>query len=107
MASPLLWAPHSTPLDGQQACHTIRRMLETWLPREAWRRNQIAVTTAAAMIFLGFTLVTPFLPFYIESIGVRGEARIALWSGLLLSVSPLLAAILGPLWGRLADRLGM
>jgi len=82
-------------------------MLETWLPRETWRRNQVAVTTAAAMIFLGFTLVTPFLPFYIESIGVRGEARIALWSGLLLSVSPLLAAILGPLWGRLADRLGM
>jgi MFS family permease len=82
-------------------------MLGTWLPREPWRRNQIAVNTAAAMIFLGFTLVTPFLPFYIESIGVSGEARIALWSGFLLSVSPLLAAILGPLWGRLADRLGM
>jgi len=82
-------------------------MLTTWLPHETWRRNQVAVNTAAAMIFLGFTLVTPFLPFYIESIGVSGEARIALWSGLLLSVSPLLAAILGPLWGQLADRVGM
>ncbi len=79
----------------------------TWLPREAWRRNQIAVNTAAAMIFLGFTLVTPFLPFYLESIGVHGGARIALWSGFLLTVSPLLAAILGPFWGRLADYLGM
>lgn len=82
-------------------------MPSTWLPREAWRRNQVAVNTAAAMIFLGFTLVTPFLPFYIESIGVHGGARIALWSGLLLTVSPLLAAILGPFWGRLADHLGM
>jgi DHA1 family multidrug resistance protein-like MFS transporter len=59
------------------------------------------------MIFLGFTLVTPFLPFYIESIGVKGEARIALWSGFLLTVSPFLAALLGPFWGRLADHLGM
>ncbi len=82
-------------------------MLQAWLPRETWRRNQVAVNTAAAMIFLGFTLVTPFLPFYIESIGVKGEAQIALWSGFLLTVSPLLAALLGPFWGRLADHLGM
>jgi DHA1 family multidrug resistance protein-like MFS transporter len=82
-------------------------MLRAWLPRETWRRNQVAVNTAAAMIFLGFTLVTPFLPFYIESIGVTGEAQIALWSGFLLTVSPLLAALLGPFWGRLADHLGM
>jgi DHA1 family multidrug resistance protein-like MFS transporter len=67
----------------------------------------MAVNVAAAMIFLGFTLVTPFLPFYIESIGVHGAARIALWSGLLLSVSPLIAALLGPFWGKLADALGM
>src|SRR6185436_17751028 len=82
-------------------------MLQAWLPRETWRRNQVAVNTAAAMIFLGFTLVTPFLPFYIESIGVKGDAQIALWSGFLLTVSPLLAALLGPFWGRLADHLGM
>lgn len=88
-------------------CDTIRRMLRAWLPRETWRRNQVAVNTAAAMIFLGFTLVTPFLPFYLEEIGVRGDAKIALWSGFLLTVSPLLAALLGPFWGRLADHLGM
>ncbi len=78
-----------------------------WLPREPWRRNQVAVTVAAAMVFLAFTLVMPFLPFYLESLGVHGTAAVALWSGLLLTVSPLLAAILGPFWGRLADRVGM
>jgi MFS family permease len=77
------------------------------LPREPWRRNQLAVTVAAAMVFLAFTLVMPFLPFYVESLGVRDPAAVALWSGLLLTVSPLLAAILGPFWGRLADRVGM
>ncbi len=59
------------------------------------------------MIFFGFTLVTPFLPFYIESIGVHRKAAVALWSGLLLTVTPLIAALLGPFWGRLADRVGM
>ncbi|MGH2668799.1 MAG: MFS transporter, partial [bacterium] len=77
------------------------------LPRETWRRNQIAITVAAAMVFLGFTLVMPFLPFFVESLGVRGTAAIAAWSGLLLTVSPLIAALLGPFWGRLADRVGM
>jgi DHA1 family multidrug resistance protein-like MFS transporter len=72
-----------------------------------WRRNQLAVTIGASMIFLGFTLVTPFLPFYVKSIGVEGEAAVAIWSGLLLSITPLLAALLGPFWGRLADRVGM
>src|SRR5262249_35765945 len=85
----------------------MTRMSPTWLPPEPWRRNQIAVNVAAAMIFLGFTLVTPFMPFFVRSLGVEEDARVALWSGILLSVSPLLASILGPLWGRLADAVGM
>ena len=77
------------------------------LPREPWRRNQVAVTVAAAMVFLGFTLVTPFLPFYIQTLGIHQMRSVALWSGVLLTITPLLASILGPWWGRLADRVGM
>ena len=86
---------------------TQRVRARTLLPREPWRRNQVAVTVAAAMVFLGFTLVMPFLPFYLQTLGIRDRREVALWSGLLLTISPLLAAILGPLWGRLADRVGM
>jgi DHA1 family multidrug resistance protein-like MFS transporter len=78
-----------------------------FLPREPWRRNQIAVTVAAGMVFLGFSLVMPFLPFYVRSLGVQGMAHVALWSGVLLTITPLLAALMGPVWGRLADRVGM
>src|SRR5690349_14062932 len=77
------------------------------LPREAWRRNQIAVNIAAGLVFFGFTLVTPFLPLYVAQLGVKGIGRIALWSGVLLSVPSLLAALLGPFWGRVGDRTGM
>ncbi len=77
------------------------------LPAEQWRRNQIAVNVAAALVFMGFNLVMPFLPFFVSSLGVTRPADIALWSGLMLTVSPLLASVLGPMWGRLADRVGM
>src|SRR5262245_37823463 len=83
------------------------RAARALLPRAQWRRNQVAVTFAAAMVFLGFTLVMPFLPFYVQTLGIRGMRNVALWSGALLTTSPLIAAILGPIWGRLADRVGM
>ena len=37
---------------------------------------------AAAMVFLGFTLVMPFLPFYLQTLGIRDRREVALWSGL-------------------------
>ncbi|MEW5807377.1 MAG: MFS transporter [Acidobacteriota bacterium] len=80
-------------------------MLLRW-PEEQWKRNQIAVILAASIVFMGFTFVMPFLPYFVASLGVKGGA-IAIWSGILLSISPLLAALLGPFWGRVADRYGM
>ena len=77
------------------------------LPAEGWRRNQIAVNIAAGLVFFGFTLVMPFLPLYVAELGVVGVERIAFWSGVLLSAPPLLAALLGPFWGRVAERTGM
>jgi DHA1 family multidrug resistance protein-like MFS transporter len=71
-----------------------------------WRRNQAAVTTAAFIGFTGFTLVMPFLPLYLEQLGVRDPGRIAIWSGLSLGVTPAVTAAMAPLWARIADRYG-
>ncbi len=85
----------------------VAGLLARLLPAEQWRRNQIAVTIAAAMVFFGFTLFMPFLPFYVKELGVHDRREVAVWSGIFLTVSPLLASILGPVWGRLGDRVGM
>lgn len=71
-----------------------------------WRRNLVAVTGASFIGFAGFTLVMPFLPLYFLELGVTDVGEIALWSGLTLGVTPAMTAVLGPLWGRLADRFG-
>ena len=49
----------------------------------------------------------PFLPLFVRQLGVQEDQRVAAWSGLLIGVSPLLAGLMAPVWGRLADRLGL
>jgi MFS family permease len=73
---------------------------------KTWSHNQIAVTAAAFVGFIGFTLVMPFLPLYIRELGVTDDGDIALWAGLATGVTPAVAALCGPLWGRVADRFG-
>ena len=71
-----------------------------------WRKNLFAVTAATFIGFTGFTLVMPFLPLYFQQLGVTDIGEIALWSGLSLGVTPAITALMAPLWGRLADRVG-
>lgn len=49
----------------------------------------------------------PFLPLYIQMLGVPSQAQVAIWAGVVLGVSPLLASVIGPVWGRMADRYGL
>src|SRR4030095_12883066 len=73
---------------------------------EAWRRNVWALTLTVFISFVGFQFFSPFLPLYIRDLGVTDPAKIALWSGLQAAVTPAMAGILSPVFGRLADRFG-
>jgi DHA1 family multidrug resistance protein-like MFS transporter len=58
------------------------------------------------VVFLGFSFVIPFLPLYVRELGVRDPEEATLWAGVLIGIAPLLAGLLAPAWGRLADRYG-
>jgi DHA1 family multidrug resistance protein-like MFS transporter len=77
------------------------------MPLPQWRKNQIAVTISGSFMNFGYTLVMSFLPIFVRELGVQSMGGIAFWSGLILSASPLVASLVGPLWGRLGDRRGM
>ena len=66
----------------------------------SWRRNVFAVATASFIGFTGFTLVMPFLPLYLQQLGVSDVGEVAMWSGLSLGVTPAITALLAPFWGR-------
>jgi DHA1 family multidrug resistance protein-like MFS transporter len=70
------------------------------------RRNQLVTVMMVFTVFTGFAFVLPFLPLYVRELGVDEPEAAALWAGILIGVSPLMAGLLAPVWGRLADRYG-
>jgi MFS family permease len=48
----------------------------------------------------------PFLPLYIQQLGVEDTSQVAMWSGLSLAATPAVTAVSAPLWGRFGDRFG-
>ena len=54
----------------------------------------------------GFMFVMPFMPLYVQQLGVKSAGDAAAWAGLLNTATALTMALAAPLWGRLADRLG-
>ena len=52
------------------------------------------------------TLLLPFLPLYVEQLGVTDHAAIVQWSGVAYGAAFLTAALFAPLWGRLGDQYG-
>ncbi len=73
---------------------------------EPWQRALYAVAIAQFIALGGGNLVFPFIPFYVEDLGVTGESKIALWSGLLTTATGSMLFIFSPIWGNLADRFG-
>lgn len=75
-------------------------------PLEPWQRAQYLVVLTVALAHVGFDLTQPFIPLYVRYLGVTDLSEAAFWSGLIVGISPLCGALMGPLWGSLADRYG-
>jgi len=71
-----------------------------------WRRNLYVIWVAELMALVGFTVVGPFLPYYVQELGVTDPAQVAIWSGFLFTGYAVTMAIFSPIWGSLADRYG-
>lgn len=52
------------------------------------------MTALAALFGAGFTLVMPFLPIYVEQLGIHFKTVVAIWYGLLLGITPLITFLL-------------
>ncbi|MEE4409068.1 MULTISPECIES: multidrug efflux MFS transporter [unclassified Serratia (in: enterobacteria)] len=73
---------------------------------EAWKLNLISVWLGCFFTGLAMSQILPFLPLYIEQLGVSGHQSLSIWSGLVFSATFLVSALVSPLWGSLADRKG-
>jgi MFS family permease len=71
-----------------------------------WRRNLVVCLVGSFTTIVAMTLLLPFLPIYIGELGVTDNAAIAQWSGVAYGAAFFAAALVAPMWGRLADRYG-
>lgn len=61
--------------------------------------SQLLSTTA-------FMFVVPFMPLYVQQLGVESARDAAAWAGIINGASGATMALVAPLWGRLSDRMG-
>jgi MFS family permease len=71
-----------------------------------WQRNLLVCFFGSFVNIVAMTLLLPFLPLYVEQLGVHDHAAIAQWSGIAYGATFFTAALVAPLWGRLADTYG-
>ena len=60
--------------------------------------SQLMATTA-------FMFVVPFMPLYVQQLGVEDPESAAAWAGFINGASGATMALVAPLWGKLSDRL--
>ena len=65
------------------------------------RKNLVILSLTLGVVMLGFGMVIPIMPFYIESMGASATQL-----GLLLAISPFIQLIASPIWGSISDRRG-
>lgn len=71
-----------------------------------WRSNLMVCLFGSFTTIIAMTLLLPYLPLYVEHLGVHGQGAIARWSGFAYAATFFTAALSAPLWGRLGDRYG-
>jgi DHA1 family multidrug resistance protein-like MFS transporter len=65
------------------------------------RKNIIILAFTLVVVMLGFGMVIPIFPFYIERMGAGGSEL-----GLLIAVYAFMQFLFAPVWGSVSDRIG-
>lgn len=68
-------------------------------------RNVWIITISMTVLAICYTMIVPFLPIYLLELGVAND-EVALWSGLVFGITFLIAGVMAPIWGKIADNRG-
>jgi DHA1 family multidrug resistance protein-like MFS transporter len=71
-----------------------------------WRQTLWAMVAIQFVMTMAFSMLTPIMPLFLPELGVRTEAGIDIWAGILSGITSFVAAFASPLWGKVADTHG-
>jgi DHA1 family multidrug resistance protein-like MFS transporter len=69
--------------------------------KSLYKKQILILSFALIIVMLGFGMVIPLMPFYIENLGASGKEL-----GLLTAIYSLMQFLFSPVWGRISDRIG-
>ncbi len=78
----------------------------TFLKLERWQVTLAVVFISQVLTAIGFSLVFPFLPLYVEHLGSTSGLSVEWMAGLVIAVQGFTMMFASPLWGAVADRYG-
>lgn len=71
-----------------------------------WRLDFLTLWIVQFVASAGFMVAGPFVPLYIQELGVSGVREAAVWAGVMGALGGITMAISSPIWGAVADRYG-
>jgi MFS family permease len=71
-----------------------------------WQRNLVICVFGSFTTLVSLSMLLPFLPLYVQQLGVTSSSAVIQWSGVAFGATFLGTALTAPLWGHLADRYG-
>lgn len=71
-----------------------------------WKRTLWVAWCAQFLSMSAFSFVLPFIPLYLQQLGVRDTGDAAAWGGAIAASAAFALALAQPFWGNLSDRHG-
>lgn len=72
----------------------------------SWKKNLLIVWLSQFLGLSGFYFTMPFIPYYMQHLGVTDTSQVALWVAVYTIAGYVSLAVVSPVWGLVADRYG-
>ncbi len=71
-----------------------------------WIRTLAVLWVAQIIAEMAFSFALPFIPLYVQELGVGDAGAAGIWAGAMSGGFALVMGLMGPVWGLVADRYG-
>lgn len=71
-----------------------------------WKRNLYILWLVNFFCTAGYSMIVPFLPLYVQELGIHDEKQAALWSAFIFGINHVMVALVSPFWGKISDKYG-
>ena len=72
----------------------------------SWKRNLAVIWLAQSLTVVGFTFTFPFMPLFVQEVGISGGGQASLWAGIIQIAMGIAMVLSSPVWGLASDRYG-